>query len=108
MASLLLIVVGPLAAMIIQMAISRSREFMADEEGARISHAPMALADALLKLEAYAHRVPMERATPRRLLSSSSTRLPEKVCCGSFRPILLRKRGSRGYARWLGAEEVLL
>ena len=64
LASLLLIVVGPLAAMIIQMAISRSREFMADEEGARISHAPMALADALLKLEAYAHRVPMERATP--------------------------------------------
>ena len=64
LASLLLIVVGPLAAMIIQMAISRSREFKADEEGARISHAPMALADALLKLEAYAHRVPMERATP--------------------------------------------
>lgn len=64
LASLLLIIVGPLAAMIIQMAISRSREFMADEEGARISHAPMALADALLKLEAYAHRVPMERATP--------------------------------------------
>ncbi len=64
LASLLLIVVGPLAAMIIQRAISRSREFMADEEGARISHAPMALADALLKLEAYAHRVPMERATP--------------------------------------------
>ena len=64
LASLLLIVVGPLAAMSTQVAISLSREFVADEEGARISHARVALADALLKLEAYAHRVPMERATP--------------------------------------------
>ncbi|AKB30561.1 Peptidase M48, Ste24p precursor [Methanosarcina siciliae T4/M] len=44
-------VLAPLAATLIQLAISRSREFAADEEGARISKKPWALADALEKLE---------------------------------------------------------
>jgi len=49
-----------LAAMLIQMAISRSREYAADEGGARISHKPYALASALQKLHLGSQRVPME------------------------------------------------
>lgn len=49
--SLLFMIVAPLAATLIQMAVSRSREFMADELGAKISHSPLGLADALSKLE---------------------------------------------------------
>ena len=59
---LFFIIVGPLAAMIIQMAISRSREYYADEEGAKISSDPLALASALSKLDAYSKRIPLTRA----------------------------------------------
>jgi heat shock protein HtpX len=55
---LLLWLVGPLAAGIIQMAVSRSREYQADESGALLSQDPQALASALLKLESTAKRVP--------------------------------------------------
>jgi heat shock protein HtpX len=48
---LLAAIVAPLAAMLVQMAISRSREYMADETGARLSRDPAALARALVKLE---------------------------------------------------------
>ena len=51
---------APLAAMVLQFAISRSREFKADEAGAEISGKPLALASALEKLEASARRVPMQ------------------------------------------------
>jgi heat shock protein HtpX len=54
-----LAIVAPLAAMLIQMAISRAREFLADAAGAQISRKPGALADALLKLERAATAVPM-------------------------------------------------
>ncbi len=57
---LLLAIVAPLAAMLIQMAISRAREFLADAAGAEISRKPWALADALQKLERAATAVPME------------------------------------------------
>lgn len=50
---------APIAAMIIQMAISRSREYMADATGARIAGTSDGLANALLKLESAAHRLPM-------------------------------------------------
>jgi heat shock protein HtpX len=56
---LLFTMVGSIAAMLIQMAISRSREYLADEGGAHLSH-PHSLAKALGKLESAAHKIPME------------------------------------------------
>ena len=59
-AGLLMVILGPIAAMLIQFAISRQREFKADAVGAEISGRPLALASALQKLEAGAHRIPMQ------------------------------------------------
>ena len=59
-ALLLTIIVAPLAATLIQMAISRSREFSADAGGAQIAGNPYGLADALRKIEAVAKRVPLD------------------------------------------------
>jgi heat shock protein HtpX len=56
---LLMAILAPLAAMIIQMAVSRSREYQADETGARISGNPDSLASALQKLTLASKRVPM-------------------------------------------------
>jgi heat shock protein HtpX len=56
------IIVAPLAAMLVQMAISRSREYVADHNGAEISGSPMSLASALAKIQNYAHRIPNEEA----------------------------------------------
>jgi heat shock protein HtpX len=64
LAALVGIIVAPLAAMLIQMAISRSREFGADEAGAKLSGDPLALASALRKIEAYSQRVPMQHGGP--------------------------------------------
>ncbi|MDR1275351.1 MAG: zinc metalloprotease HtpX [Candidatus Accumulibacter sp.] len=55
-------VLAPIAAMLIQMAISRAREFEADRGGAEVSDDPDALADALLKIESFASRIPMPTA----------------------------------------------
>ena len=52
-------VIAPMAAMLIQMAISRSREYLADSTGARIAGSPAGLARALNKLGTYSRRVPM-------------------------------------------------
>jgi heat shock protein HtpX len=56
---LFLAILAPIAATLIQLAISRSREFQADETGAQLTHKPNALASALQKLEVGAHRLPM-------------------------------------------------
>ena len=58
--SIALIVLTPIIAMIIQMAISRSREYLADETGAKISGDPLALARALEKIHNYVYQIPAE------------------------------------------------
>ncbi|NJB69297.1 heat shock protein HtpX [Desulfobaculum xiamenense] len=59
-----LAIVAPIAAMLIQMAISRSREYLADETGARISGTPLYLASALEKLTTWSQQVPMHDGSP--------------------------------------------
>ena len=59
-ALLAMAIVAPIAAMIIQLAISRANEFQADRTAAEIVGRPDGLANALRKLEAYAHRIPMD------------------------------------------------
>jgi heat shock protein HtpX len=63
-AGLLMVILAPLAAGLIQMAISRSREFGADTSGARLTADPMALASALRKIEAYARGTPPATTNP--------------------------------------------
>lgn len=58
-AAIVMMIVAPIAAMLIQMAISRSREYGADAGGARISGTPMSLANALRKLHMASQRIPM-------------------------------------------------
>ncbi|MCM8776574.1 MAG: M48 family metalloprotease, partial [Candidatus Omnitrophica bacterium] len=58
------LILAPLAALLIQLAVSRSREFHADEGGARLSGNPLDLASALKKLEAAAERIPMRGIDP--------------------------------------------
>ena len=63
-AAIVVAVLAPLAAMLIQAAISRSREFLADEGGARISGKPHALASALMKIEEAVRYKPMREGNP--------------------------------------------
>jgi heat shock protein HtpX len=58
-AALAMMIVGPIAALIVQMAISRSREYSADEGGARLAGNPRYLAGALRKLHAASQKIPM-------------------------------------------------
>jgi heat shock protein HtpX len=57
---LLMLIVAPIAASMIQLAVSRSREYQADATGAHFTGNPYALASALQKLDAYSRRVPLE------------------------------------------------
>ena len=61
---LLLLIFAPIAAALIQFAISRSREFVADADGAHIAGTPHGLIGALRKLEATAKRIPLEHEIP--------------------------------------------
>ena len=56
---LIMLILAPFAAMLIQLAVSRSREYHADETGAALTGNPYALASALAKLDAYSKRVPL-------------------------------------------------
>jgi heat shock protein HtpX len=60
MALLAMMILAPIGAMLIQAAISRSREFVADAGGAQIAGTPYGLADALRKIDAVAKRVPLD------------------------------------------------
>ena len=62
-ATILVMLLAPMAAALIQMAVSRSREYMADKSGGELCGDPNALADALLKIEAFARRRVMPGAT---------------------------------------------
>jgi heat shock protein HtpX len=59
-AVIVMMIVGPIAALLVQMAISRSREYGADRGGARIAGNPLSLARALKKLQTTSQRIPME------------------------------------------------
>ena len=61
---ILMSILAPLGAMLIQMAISRSREYLADETGARLAGNPRSLASALEKLASASQRIPMQEAKP--------------------------------------------
>jgi heat shock protein HtpX len=61
--ALLMLILAPIAATLIQLAISRSREYQADATGAQLTGNPYALANALRKLDAYSKRIPM-KASP--------------------------------------------
>jgi heat shock protein HtpX len=60
--ALIVLIVAPIAAMLIQLAISRGREYEADRGGAELSGDPRALADALAKIDRYAKGLPLETA----------------------------------------------
>jgi heat shock protein HtpX len=60
--TLAMVILAPIAAMLVQMAISRTREYAADDMGARIVGRPQWLASALAKLEAAAHAIPNDDA----------------------------------------------
>jgi len=59
-AGLLMLILAPIAATLIQLAVSRSREYQADAIGAQLTGNPYALANALKKLDAYSKRIPMQ------------------------------------------------
>jgi heat shock protein HtpX len=60
LAALFMLIVAPIAATLIQLAVSRSREYQADATGAHFTGNPYALASALQKLDAYSRRIPMQ------------------------------------------------
>ena len=64
LAALAMIIVAPIAAMLVQMAISRTREYEADAGGARLAGNPYGLANALQKLDQGRQVIPMKNANP--------------------------------------------
>jgi len=63
-AGLIMLILAPIAAMLIQMAISRTREYSADETSAHVTHNPNELISALSKLESWSKRIPMTDVNP--------------------------------------------
>jgi heat shock protein HtpX len=63
-AGLIMLILAPIAAMLIQMAISRTREYSADETSAHVTHNPNELISALTKLESWSKQIPMTDVNP--------------------------------------------
>jgi len=61
---IVLSILAPIAALLLQLAISRSREYIADRDGAKISGTPLSLADALRKMDSIAHQRPLATGNP--------------------------------------------
>jgi heat shock protein HtpX len=110
-------IIGPMAAMIIQMAISRSREYLADATGASFAGHPEGLARALEKLGAYSKRMPMD-ANPstahmfivnplsgRSLMSLFSTHPPIEERVARLRGVQPPTTGTRGKHRANSAQD---
>jgi heat shock protein HtpX len=82
--SIILFIVAPLAATLIQMAISRSREFLADESGAKISGCPLCLANALRRLEEIAHNPQIQEAASREVNPGTAHMMIVNPLSGDF------------------------
>jgi len=63
-AAIMMLILAPIAAMLIQMAISRTREYAADQTSAEVTHNPNELISALSKLETWSKRIPMSDVNP--------------------------------------------
>ena len=102
---IIMMIVAPIAAMLIQMAVSRSREYGADEGGAKVTGDPLALASALKKLHMGAQNIPLEvnnataNATAHMFIVNPLTGHGLARCSA---PIRLWKNGSRAWRRWRG------
>ena len=99
---LVAIIVAPLAAMLVQMAVSRSREYQADRLGGLICGNPLSLASALRKIEHYARGIPNEQAeaAPARRTCSSSTRSPARAWTTCSRPTPTPTTASPSWRSW--------
>ncbi len=95
---LLTAILAPIAAMLVQMAISRSREYAADATGAQIAGQPYGLAKALEKLDAYSKRLPMEasQATAHMFIVAPFTGSAFTNLFSTHPPIAERVRRLRG------------
>jgi heat shock protein HtpX len=101
-AAIAMMILAPLAASLVQMAISRSREYEADRMGAEMSGQPLWLASALAKLHAGTQQIPTRwpRPTRRRRISTSPTRCRPAACAACSRPIRRWRSASRASRRW--------
>jgi heat shock protein HtpX len=93
--TLALLILGPLAAGLVQMAISRNREYEADQEGAEISRRPLSLASALQKIAGAAQHIPNMPAerNPASAISSSSIRCRARAWTICSRPTPMSRTG---------------
>ena len=91
--ALLMVFLAPLAAMVVQMAVSRTREYEADKHGAEISADPLALASALQKIAGAAHRT----------VNVAAERNPAMAHMYIINPLSATGRGDRGSLRITGA-----